>query len=50
MLDYAFYTGFRKAPSIHELKPTPQVSTAKELRKLKRYNYDERLPSVHCPT
>lgn len=44
MLDYAFYTGFRKAPSVHELKPKPEASTAKELRKLKRYNYNERLP------
>jgi hypothetical protein len=44
MLDYAFYTGFRKAPSVRELKPTPQTTSAKELRKLKRYAYKERLP------
>jgi hypothetical protein len=43
MLDYAFYTGFRKATSVRELKPTPQTTSAKELRKLKRYPYDVRL-------
>ena len=46
MLDYAFYTGFRKAPSVRELKPTPQPTSAKELRKLKRYPYDNRLRTV----
>ncbi len=46
MLDYAFYTGFRKAPSVRELKPTPQTTSAKELRKLKRYPYDSRLEMV----
>jgi hypothetical protein len=44
MLDYAFYTGFRKAPSVRELKPTPEATSAKELRKLKRYGYIQRLP------
>ena len=46
MLDYAFYTGFRKAPSVRELKPTPQMTSAQELRKLKRYSYGQRLPEV----
>lgn len=46
MLDYAFYTGFRKAPSVKELKPTPQTTSAKELRKLKRYPYRQRLGPV----
>lgn len=46
MLDYAFYTGFRKAPSVRELKPTPEATSAKELRKLKRYAYEQRLPAV----
>lgn len=46
MLDYAFYTGFRKASSVHELRPTPQTTSAKELRKLKRYNYERRLGEI----
>jgi hypothetical protein len=46
MLDYAFYTGFRKAPSVRELKPAPQTTSAKELRKLKRYPYDRRLAEI----
>lgn len=44
MLDYAFYTGFRKAPSVRELKPSPEATSAKELRRLKRYPYAQRLP------
>lgn len=43
MLDYAFYTGFRKAPSVKEFLAQPQQPLAKELRKLKRYKYEERL-------
>jgi hypothetical protein len=43
MLDYAFYTGFRKAPSVRELRPTPTTTSAKELRKLQRYPYETRL-------
>lgn len=43
LLDYSFYTGFRKAPSVKEFKATPDVLSAKELRKLKRYNYNERI-------
>lgn len=50
MLDYAFYTGFRKAPSVRELKATPQTTSAKELRKLKRYAYKERLPLAFAQT
>jgi hypothetical protein len=46
MLDYAFYTGFRKAQSVRELKPTPETTSAKELRKLKRYPYNDRLEEV----
>ena len=37
LLDYAFYTGFRRNPSVKEFKPTPQLPTAKELRGLKRF-------------
>lgn len=43
LLDYAYYTGFRKAPSVKEFKPSPDVLSVKELRKLKRYNYNERM-------
>ena len=43
LLDYAFYTGFRKASSVKEVSPKLQLPTAKELRKLPRYNYEERL-------
>ena len=46
MLDYAFYTGFRKATSVRELKPTPETTSAKELRKLKKYPYDVRLAKL----
>jgi hypothetical protein len=42
MLDYAFYTGFRKAPSVTEFISTPKQPTAKELRKLNRYSYHTR--------
>ncbi|MBF0269997.1 MAG: ATP-binding protein [Alphaproteobacteria bacterium] len=43
MLDYAFYTGFRKAPSVKEFQERPTQPTAKDLRKLKRYPYGQRL-------
>ncbi|TAN41030.1 MAG: ATP-binding protein [Nitrospirae bacterium] len=42
MLDYAFYTGFRKAPSVKEFMSKPEQPLAKDLRKLKRYSYDQR--------
>jgi hypothetical protein len=42
MLDYAFYTGFRKAPSVKEFMRSPQQPLAKDLRKLDRYSYDQR--------
>ena len=42
LLDYAFYTGFRKATSVKEFKPKFDILTAKELRKLKRYKYKDR--------
>lgn len=42
MLDYAFYTGFRKAPSVKEFMSTPVQPLAKDIRKLKRYNYSQR--------
>ena len=42
MLDYAFYTGFRKAPSVKEFMSVPQQPLAKDLRKLNRYRYDNR--------
>lgn len=42
MLDYAFYTGFRKAPSVTEFMSKPKLPSAKELRKLKRYSYETR--------
>jgi hypothetical protein len=42
MLDYAFYTGFRKAPSVKEFMTSPQQPLAKDLRKLNRYRYDQR--------
>lgn len=44
LLDYAFYTGFRKATSVKELSPKLKLPTAKELRKLPRYRYEDRLP------
>lgn len=43
LLDYAFYTGFRKAPSIKTIVPTLRLPSAKELRKLDRYPYDDRI-------
>ena len=42
MLDYAFYTGFRKAPSVREFISRPKQLLARELRKLERYNFDQR--------
>jgi hypothetical protein len=42
MLDYAFYTGFRKAPSVKEFVSRPKQPSAKELRKLNRYQYESR--------
>ena len=42
MLDYAFYTGFRKAPSVKEFISKPEQPLAKDLRKLNRYRYDDR--------
>ena len=44
MLDYAFYTGFRKAPSVKEFISRPTQPSAKELRKLERYPYETRKP------
>lgn len=38
LLDYAFYTGFRRIASIKEFKETPKTPTAHELRSLKRFN------------
>jgi hypothetical protein len=46
MLDYAFYTGFRKAQSVTEFKSQPEQPRAKELRKLNRYRYEDRLQNV----
>ncbi len=46
MLDYAFYTGFRKAPSVEEFKTEPAAPSAKELRKLKLYPYERRIPAA----
>jgi hypothetical protein len=43
LLDYAFYTGFRKAPSVKEFKTHPEPPLVKELRKLKRFDYSERI-------
>lgn len=43
LLDYAFYIGFRKAPSVREFKATLDQPSAKELRQLKRYRYEERI-------
>ena len=37
LLDYAFYTGFRRNPSVKEFKATPQSPSAKELRNLKKF-------------
>lgn len=45
LLDYAFYTGFRKAPSVKEFTPEPGILSAKDLRKLKRYQYNDRVIS-----
>ncbi len=42
MLDYAFYTGFRKAPSVKEFMSSPKQPLARDLRKLDRYRYDQR--------
>jgi len=42
MLDYAFYTGFRKAPSVKEFQSRPTQPLAKDLRKLERYPYTQR--------
>ena len=36
LLDYAFYTGFRRTSSIKEFKEIPKSSTFKELRSLKK--------------
>jgi len=43
LLDYAFYTGFRKAPSVKEVISAPVLPAAKDLRKLQRYKYEDRL-------
>ena len=42
MLDYAFYTGFRKASSVKEFLPRPTQPLAKDLRELERYPYHQR--------
>jgi len=46
MLDYAFYTGFRKTPSVQEFTKAPTLPLAKELRKLKTYNYETRIAFI----
>lgn len=43
MLDYAFYTGFRKTPSVKEFTKAPTLPLAKDLRKLKAFNYEARI-------
>jgi hypothetical protein len=43
LLDYAFYVGFRKTPSVREVVSKPITPAVKELRKLRRYNYEERM-------
>ncbi len=43
LLDYAFYIGFRKAPSVKEFKSELEQPSAKELRRLSRYKYEERI-------
>ena len=43
MLDYAFYTGFRKAPSVKEFVSKQTQLSAKDLRKLERYPYNKRV-------
>ncbi|MEM9481658.1 MAG: hypothetical protein AAGA58_18565 [Verrucomicrobiota bacterium] len=42
LLDYAFYTGFRKAQSIKEFKTELEPTLAKELRELDTYRYKDR--------
>ena len=42
MLDYAFYTGFRKAPSVKEFISKLTQPRAKKLRELERYIYSQR--------
>lgn len=37
LLDYAFYTGFRRTSSIKEFKEVPKASTFKELRNLSKF-------------
>ncbi len=37
LLDYAFYTGFRRNPSVKEFKATLELTTAKELRNLRKF-------------
>jgi GTPase SAR1 family protein len=49
MLDYAFYTGFRKAPSVKEFMSIPQQPLVKDLRKLDRYRYDLRPVFTQAP-
>jgi len=44
LLDYAFYVGFRRAPSVREVVTKPETPPAKELRKLRRYDYQARIP------
>jgi len=46
LLDYAFYTGFRKAPSVKTVISTPTLPTAKDLRRLPRYKYEDRLDNL----
>lgn len=46
MLDYAFYTGFRKAPSVKEFIAKPIQPTAKDLRRLKPYPYKQRMKTL----
>ena len=43
LLDYAFYTGFRRTPSVKEVVSTPVTPAVKELRRLPTYNYESRI-------
>lgn len=43
LLDYAFYTGYRRAPGIEEVVSTRTLPAAKKMRKLPCYDYRKRL-------
>ncbi len=42
MLDYAFYTGFRRTTSVKEFQSKPERPSVKKLRTLKSYSYKTR--------